>query len=65
LAARIGAGAREALSIAWQWFRGATGDQVYDAYVRHAQSHGQRLLTRREFYVQHLERKYTRPSRCC
>jgi len=49
---------------AWAWLRAVSGDDAYEAYLARA---GRRppALTREEFYVDRLRRKYSRLSRCC
>jgi len=49
----------------WQWLRGAAGDQAYESYLRHAEKVPGRPLTAKEFYQDQLQRKYSRPNRCC
>jgi uncharacterized short protein YbdD (DUF466 family) len=51
----------------WRGFRDWCGDSAYDRYLqsgatRSAPCHP---LTREEFYVQQLNRRYSRPNRCC
>lgn len=42
------------------------GDAAYERYQRVAsKKQGACLLTPQQFYVQQLERKYSRPNRCC
>jgi uncharacterized short protein YbdD (DUF466 family) len=42
------------------------GDAAYERYRRTiARKNGACLLTAEQFYVEQLERKYSRPSRCC
>lgn len=42
------------------------GDAAYERYRRaSAKKPNSRLLTPQQFYVQQLERKYSRPNRCC
>jgi uncharacterized short protein YbdD (DUF466 family) len=55
-----------ALHGAWSWLRQVTGDAAYENYLRHAKSStAERLLSRREFYLDSLRRRYATPSRCC
>ncbi|HVO58559.1 MAG TPA: YbdD/YjiX family protein [Dongiaceae bacterium] len=51
----------------WQGIREWCGDAAYEQYVRAQRKHGcgSALLTREEFYVEQLQKKYSRPSRCC
>jgi uncharacterized short protein YbdD (DUF466 family) len=48
----------------WTWLRQVTGDLAYENYMRHAAGAG-RPLTREEFYLDTLRRRYTGVSRCC
>jgi hypothetical protein len=50
----------------WQGVREWCGDAAYERYLRSsaAQGEGQRLSAQ-EFYVQQLNRRYSRPNRCC
>ncbi len=56
-----------ALGYVWQGIREWCGDSAYERYL-----HVQRLkpgeraeLTREQFYVEQLNRRYSRPNRCC
>ena len=49
----------------WQWLRGAAGDHAYESYLHYAEKFPGLPLTAKEFYRDQLQRKYTRPSRCC
>jgi uncharacterized short protein YbdD (DUF466 family) len=50
----------------WKWLRVWSGDAAYERYC-HAmrRKHSTGTLTPQEFYVQQLERRYSRPNRCC
>jgi uncharacterized short protein YbdD (DUF466 family) len=52
------------LRLGWMWLRQVTGDAAYENYVRHAAGAG-RPLSRAEFYLDSLRRRYTGVSRCC
>lgn len=56
-------------SLAQKFFRRVRewcGDAAYERYQQTAaRKHGACPLTPQEFYVQQLERKYSRPNRCC
>jgi uncharacterized short protein YbdD (DUF466 family) len=55
-----------AVRIFWLWLREWCGDAAYERYQRAtARREGDATITREQFYVQQLERKYSRPSRCC
>jgi hypothetical protein len=50
----------------WKRLREWCGDAAYERYRRVIlKKGGARLLTPSQFYVQQLERKYSRPNRCC
>ena len=49
---------------AWAWLRAVSGDDAYEAYVAGA-AHRGAALTRQEFYLERLRRKYSRINRCC
>jgi len=46
----------------WQGLREWCGDAAYENYLR---SGPKTVLSREQFYVEQLNQKYTRPSRCC
>jgi uncharacterized short protein YbdD (DUF466 family) len=51
----------------WQGLREWCGDAAYESYLRSKdrQSGSCRTLTPAEFYVEQLNRRYSRPNRCC
>ncbi|HTZ32070.1 MAG TPA: CstA-like transporter-associated (seleno)protein [Methylomirabilota bacterium] len=50
----------------WQGLREWSGDAAYETYVQYARKHrAAHVLSREEFYVEQLKRKYSRVSRCC
>jgi len=50
----------------WQGLREWSGDAAYETYVRCAMKRrAAHVLSREEFYVEQLQRKYSRVSRCC
>jgi uncharacterized short protein YbdD (DUF466 family) len=51
----------------WRGIREWCGDAAYESYLRakHRQPGPGRVLTPEEFYVEQLERRYSRPNRCC
>jgi uncharacterized short protein YbdD (DUF466 family) len=51
----------------WRWVRRATGDDAYERYVEHrTKKHASEpLLTRRAFYEESQQRKWSGVSRCC
>jgi uncharacterized short protein YbdD (DUF466 family) len=68
------------LRAAWWWLRQVLGDAAYENYLRSQRrrnrarecSHGSHqeacaavLLTREEFYLDSLRRRYSGVSRCC
>lgn len=50
----------------WKRLREWCGDAAYERYqkavTRKKSGHA---LTREQFYIEQLERKYSRPNRCC
>lgn len=57
--------ARDIFCRIWEMAREVFGDRAYDRYAEHVRARGEKPLTREEFYVSQLQRKYTRPCRCC
>jgi uncharacterized short protein YbdD (DUF466 family) len=51
----------------WRWLREVSGDDAYERYLcHHAQAHADaRAPSRREFYAQELQRKWSGINRCC
>jgi uncharacterized short protein YbdD (DUF466 family) len=52
----------------WRGLREWCGDAAYERYLRSAaaQNSGARgVLTKEQFYVDQLDRRYSRPNRCC
>ena len=56
---------RQALSALREWCRGAYGTQDYDSYRRRADRQCTKPLTPEQFYLDEIQRKYSRPNRCC
>jgi uncharacterized short protein YbdD (DUF466 family) len=55
------------LRVLWRGLRDWCGDSAYERYLRSsAVKNGcGRPLTSEQFYVEQLERRYSRPNRCC
>jgi uncharacterized short protein YbdD (DUF466 family) len=51
----------------WRGLREWCGDAAYESYLRSkgSQSSSSRALTPAEFYVEQLNRRYSKPNRCC
>jgi uncharacterized short protein YbdD (DUF466 family) len=51
----------------WRGLREWCGDSAYERYLRspRRQSGSSRTLNAKEFYVEQLNRRYSRPNRCC
>ncbi len=51
----------------WRGVREWCGDAAYERYLRSSARQGDvgRRLSAQEFYVQQLNRRYSRPNRCC
>ncbi len=58
---------RRIVRAAWRGLREWCDDAAYDRYLLSKSRHcsDQSALTREEFYVEQLNRRYSRPSRCC
>ena len=57
---------KRAAGLLWRGLREWSGDAAYDRYLECAKrSKGNETLTESEFYVEQLNRKYSRPNRCC
>jgi hypothetical protein len=54
--------ARRGFAGLWWWLRQLSGDAAYESYLRSA---GAPILSRQEFYLDSLRRKYSGVSRCC
>jgi len=59
--------ARRSLRRFWRGLREWCGDAAYERYLRskRMQSGSSRPLSPAEFYVEQLDRRYSRPNRCC
>jgi uncharacterized short protein YbdD (DUF466 family) len=54
------------LGAVWQGLRQWCGDADYDRYLRAvAARRTGPVLSREQFYLDQLHRRYSRPSRCC
>jgi uncharacterized short protein YbdD (DUF466 family) len=51
----------------WRGLREWCGDAAYESYLRSQAAHCGpcRTLSQTEFYVEQLNRRYSRPNRCC
>jgi putative selenoprotein len=51
----------------WRGLREWCGDAAYESYLRSTAIHGGccQRLSAAEFYVEQLNRRYSRPNRCC
>jgi uncharacterized short protein YbdD (DUF466 family) len=60
--------ARRLIRGLWRGLREWCGDSAYERYLRATQKKGSPdcpPLTREKFYVEQLQRRYSRPNRCC
>ncbi len=55
------------LRLLWGWLRAVSGDDAYERYLAHcAREHpGRPPVSRRAFYRDSLERKWSGVCRCC
>lgn len=57
---------RQRVAAAAGWLRALSGDDAYERYLtHHARAHAGAPLSRRAFYAQREERKWSGISRCC
>ena len=57
---------QNALRGLWSGLRQWSGDSAYETYLTRAEpKRGSKPLSAQEFYVEQLNRKYSRPNRCC
>lgn len=57
---------RRRVAAAAGWLRALSGDDAYERYLtHHARAHAGAPLSRRAFYAQREERKWSGISRCC
>jgi len=64
---RVAKLAKRSLRRFWRGLREWCGDAAYERYL-HAkgrQSAEQHALSAEEFYVEQINRRYSRPNRCC
>ncbi len=64
--ARIARALFRGLTLAASWLRALSGDDAYERYLtHHARAHPGPALSRKDFYRQREERKWSGVSRCC
>jgi uncharacterized short protein YbdD (DUF466 family) len=57
---------KQGAGLLWRGLREWSGDAAYDRYLECAKRcKPNETLTAAEFYVEQLNRKYSRPNRCC
>ena len=59
------ANTRKLIQRIWEIALEVLGDRAYERYAERLRARGEQPLAPGDFYVAQLERKYTRPSRCC
>jgi uncharacterized short protein YbdD (DUF466 family) len=63
---RIGELLQRKILRVWQGIREWSGDAAYEIYLRSVmRTKGHGILSAKEFYVEQLNRKYSKPNRCC
>jgi hypothetical protein len=63
---RLWSNTRRRLLRFWEGLREWCGDAAYENYRKCAERKGQEsVLSPAEFYVEQLNKKYSRPNRCC
>ncbi len=53
------------LKTLWELLREACGENAYARYCRYVVARGGQPLSPQAFYLAELERKHSRPARCC
>jgi uncharacterized short protein YbdD (DUF466 family) len=53
------------LNLLCWWLRQVLGDAAYENYLRSARSGASPLMSREEFFLDSLRRRYSTISRCC
>jgi len=62
----LGSRLSNALQSVWAGLREWCGDSAYEIYVNAQRRQGcAKMLSAEQFYVEQLDRKYSRPNRCC
>jgi uncharacterized short protein YbdD (DUF466 family) len=57
---------RRGCNLAWTGLRQWSGDAAYERYLECARRKGAaNTLSESDFYVEQLNRRYSRPNRCC
>jgi hypothetical protein len=54
--------------VTWRWLREWSGDAAYERYCRRAIARGgtqARIPSPEQFYLESIQRRFSRPSRCC
>jgi uncharacterized short protein YbdD (DUF466 family) len=56
-----------ATALAWRGVREWCGDAAYERYLQSQSRHtyGATVLSREQFYLEQLQQRYSRVSRCC
>jgi uncharacterized short protein YbdD (DUF466 family) len=49
----------------WAYLRAWSGDSAYETYERRQRALGKTPLSRRDFYLDGLQRRYSGVTRCC
>jgi uncharacterized short protein YbdD (DUF466 family) len=49
----------------WNYLREVSGENDYARYRTRMSAEGRSAVSRREFYNQRQQEKYSRPNRCC
>jgi uncharacterized short protein YbdD (DUF466 family) len=64
---RVGRKIRRFARRFWRGVREWCGDAAYERYLRSSarQNEEGRRLSAQDFYVQQVNRRYSRPNRCC
>ncbi len=56
---------RELMRIFWRYLREACGENDYQRHLDRTRALGLEPMTAEAFFVARLQRRYSRPNRCC
>jgi len=56
---------RNQLRMLWEYLREVAGENDYLRYRNSSMARGEEPLTPQEFYLQQVQRRYSRISHCC
>jgi uncharacterized short protein YbdD (DUF466 family) len=63
----VGSAALRWLAAGWSYLRAVSGDDAYERYLAHhtAAHPGQTPMSRKDYFIQRQQQKWTGVTRCC